>query len=89
MSDMTKKEIIAKILSASQGQSSNLFGVGGGAGWMGQVSGVQQQVSSELAKWESTADDDILRGLIGLPVTVSALSENEADELLRSLSTSS
>lgn len=78
---MTKKEIVSKLLTATQGQSTNA----GGAGWLGQVSGVQQQVNIELARWNASGNDSILYGIIELLETVSALSGAEANELRNEL----
>ncbi len=79
--DMTKKEIVETLLSASQGQSSTVTSAGGGAGWLGQVSGVQQEVNAELQKWKATRDDATLYSIIELLETVSALSDAEASRL--------
>lgn len=76
---MNRKEIIAKILQAAQGQSTNL--AGSGAGWMGQVSGVQQQVNQMLSDWTQSKDDAILHDSIAMLQTMSVLSETEATEL--------
>ena len=76
---MNRKEIIAKILQATQGQSTNL--AGSGAGWMGQVSGVQQQVDQMLSDWTQSKDDAILHDSIAMLQTMSVLSETEATEL--------
>lgn len=76
---MNRKEIIATILRAAQGQSTNLSG--SGAGWMGQVSGVQQQVNQLLSDWSESKDDAVLHEAVTLLQTMSVLSESEADEL--------
>lgn len=76
---MNRKEIIAKILQAAQGQSTNL--AGSGAGWMGQVSGVQQQVDQMLSDWTQSKDDAVLHDSIAMLQTMSVLSETEATEL--------
>ena len=80
---MNRKEIIAKILQATQGQSTNL--AGSGAGWMGQVSGVQQQVDQMLSDWTQSKDDAILHDSIAMLQTMSVLSETEATELHNAL----
>lgn len=80
---MNRKEIIAKILQAAQGQSTNL--AGSGAGWMGQVSGVQQQVNQMLSDWTQSKDDAILHDSIAMLQTMSVLSETEATELHNAL----
>ncbi|RYF29283.1 MAG: hypothetical protein EOO17_01995 [Chloroflexi bacterium] len=76
---MNRKEVISKILQASQGQSTNL--AGSGAGWMGQVSGVQQQINQMLSEWTESKDDAVLHDSIAMLQTMSVLSEIEATEL--------
>jgi hypothetical protein len=73
----TQKEIISRLIRASEAQ----FGNSSGTGWMGQSSGIQQQVASEIATWTETHDDAILHSIVALLETVSGLSSAEAAEI--------
>ena len=82
---MTKPEIIQKILSSSQSQGTDVLNAANGVGWMGQPSGVQQQVSESLLMWIEHDDSQPLIGTIALMQTLDLLTATEAETLLASI----
>lgn len=79
---MDKQAIIRKILSASQTQGSSNASFSGGAAWLGQPSGIDQQVTAGLEAWLQRGDTEAIIAVIELLQTVSFLTPTEARELL-------
>lgn len=82
---MEKRDVIQKILSSVQSQGADILNATNGVGWMGQASGVQQQVGEAILQWVEHDDPQPLLGVIELLQTLDNLSQQEADELRHAL----
>ncbi len=78
---MEKRQAIQKILAAVQSQGSDIMNASNGVGWMGQTSGVQQQVGEAILRWTEYDDPQPLLGTVEVLQTLEILSPNEATEL--------
>ena len=78
---MEKQQAIQKILSAIQAQGSDIMNAANGVGWMGQSSGIQQQVGEAILRWTEYDDPQPLLGAVELMQTLEILSPDEANEL--------
>lgn len=82
---MDKQAIIRKILSASQTQGSSNASFSGGAAWLGQPSGIDQQVAAGIDAWLQRDETDAIIAVIELLQTVSYLTPDEAQALLEAV----
>lgn len=82
---MQKREIIQKILSLVEAQGTDILNASNGVGWMGQASGVQQQVSDAIRSWTEFDDPQPLMGVIELLQTLSMVTPAEADRLQQAI----
>lgn len=78
---MEKRAAIQKILSSVQSQSLDVMNASNGVGWMGQSSGLQQQVGEAILSWTEHDDPQPILGIIELMQTLDILTATEADEL--------
>jgi hypothetical protein len=82
---MEKRDVIQKVLSSVQAQGADVLNVMNGVGWMGQASGLQQQVGEAVTQWIEHDDPQPLLGIVELLQTLDNLSADEADELRHAL----
>lgn len=86
---MEKHDAIQKILSAIQAQGADILNVTNGVGWMGQSSGLQQQVDEAILSWTERGDSQPLLGVIELLQTLDIFSASEAAEMYEVIGNSS
>ena len=82
---MQKREVIQKILSLSEAQGTEILNATNGVGWMGQASGVQQQVADSVRSWTEYDDPQPLLGIVELFQTLSMVTQLEAEELRQAI----
>jgi len=76
-----KRAAIQKILSAIQSQSLDVMNASNGVGWMGQSSGLQQQVGEAILSWIEHDDPQPILGVVELMQTFNILTAKETDSL--------
>lgn len=76
---VTKREIIQQVLTALKG--ADLLTATNGVGWLGQSSGIQQQVEVAIVAWTQHNDPTPMQGVVALLETLNILTATEAKEL--------
>lgn len=76
---MTKREVIQKVLTAVKG--ADMLTATNGVGWLGQSSGVQQQVEAAIEAWTLRDDPQQMQGVVALLETLNLLTPTEAEAL--------
>jgi hypothetical protein len=82
---MQKREVIQKILGIIEAQGSDIMNVTNGVGWLGQSSGIQQQVTEAIRSWTEFDDPQPLLGVVELMQTLSMLTQSDANGLEQSI----
>lgn len=82
---MKKTEVIKKILGLVEAQGTDILNASNGVGWMGQSSGLQQQVVEAVRSWTEYDDPQPLLGIVEMLQTLSMVTSQEADELQQSI----
>lgn len=76
---MTKREVIQQVLAALK--TADLLTATNGVGWLGQPSGVQQQVETAIVAWTQHDDPAPMQGVVALLETLNMLTATEAKRL--------
>lgn len=82
---MKKTEVIKKILAIVEAQGTDILNASNGVGWMGQSSGLQQQIVEAVRSWTEYDDPQPLLGVVAMLQTLSMITSAEADELQESI----
>lgn len=82
---MTKREVIQKVLTAVK--SADMLTATNGVGWLGQSSGVQQQVEAAIEAWTLRDDPEPMQGVVALLETLNLLTSTEATALQAAITT--
>lgn len=78
---MDKRDAIKKILSLSEAQGGDMMNASNGVGWMGQSSGIQQQLHDAIRSWTEHDDPSEMQGVVEMLRTLSMVTDDEAAEL--------
>lgn len=82
---MQKREVIQKILSLIEAQGTDILNASNGVGWMGQSSGVQQQVAEAIRSWTEFDDPQPLLGVVEVLQTLSMITAPESEDLQQAI----